>query len=130
MKFWTKPGRIFTDKEGEEVHCVNGNVDIRMERTGELCTLSLTYQDIMILVELTQTVINDIRTKRYLRDRWTLRGFMFLSYEKGVFDLPIPRVSLLIARDNCDILELSTKGICIHTEAKCVCDHIRKYTRA
>lgn len=131
MKFWTKPGRIFTDKEGaEEIHCENGNVDIRMERTGELCTLSLTYKDIMILVELTQTVINEIKNKRYLIDRWTLRGFMFLSNEKGVFDLPLNRISLLIARDNCDILELSTKGICIHTEAKCVCDHIRKYTRA
>ena len=121
MKIWTKPGRIFTDKEGEEVHCANGNVDIRMERTGELCTLSLAYKDIMILVELTQTVINEIRSKRYLRDRWTLRGFMFLTNDKGVFEMPLNRISLLIARDNCDILELSTKGICIHTEAKCVC---------
>lgn len=130
MKIWTKPGRIFTDKEGAEVHCENGEVDIRIEITGELCTLSLTYKDIMILVELTQAVICEIKKKRYLRDRWTLRGFMFLCNEKVVYNVPIPIISLLIARDNCDILELSTKGICIHTEAECVCDHIRKYTRA
>lgn len=130
MKLWTKPGRIFTDKEGEDVHCVDGSVDIRLERDGELSTLSLTYKDIMIFVELTQTVINEIRKKRYLRNRWTLKGFMFLDNGKGVYKLPILRISLLIARDNCDMLELSTKGICIHTEAKCVCDHIRKYTRA
>lgn len=130
MKIWTKPGRIFTDKKGEEVHCEDGSVDIRMERTGELCTLSLTYKDIMIFVELTETVIKEIRTKRYLRNRWTLRGFLFLNDKKGVFKMPMHRISLLIARDNCDMLELSTKGICIHTEAKCVCDYIRKYTRA
>lgn len=131
MKIWTKPGRIFTDKEGaEEIHCENGTVDIRIEITGELCTLSLAYKDIMILVELTQAVTCEIKKKRYLRDRWTLRGFMFLTNDKGVFEMPLNRISLLIARDNCDILELSTEGICIHTEAKCVCEHIRKYTRA
>lgn len=130
MKIWTKPGRIFTDKEGKEIHCEDGTVDIRMERDKELCTLSLTYKDIMIFVELTETVINEIRKRRYLRGRWTLRGFLFLNDKKGVFKMPMHRISLLIARDNCDMLELSTKGICIHTEAKCVCDYIRKYTRA
>lgn len=130
MKLWTKPGRIFTEKEGEEVHCENGEVDIRIERTKELCTLSLAYKDIMILVDLPEIVIHEIRSKRYLRDRWTLRGIMFLNDKKGVYEMPVYRISLLIARDNCDILELSTKGICIHTEADCVCEHIRKYTRA
>lgn len=127
MKLWTEPGRIFTN-EPFECHCVDGAVDIRLEHDEKVCSVSLTFKDIMIGADIT-SLVDDIRKNKYLRVKKDVNGYLASEVNGQMFFLDIP-VTVIIARDNCNSIELTAKTITIHAPASPICKHIRKYPRA